>query len=339
MRMEVLKRFVSDRALRTAFVAIIVGAVATPGWGQTLQKVTLRLDWTTLGYHTPFYLGVARGYYKDAGLDVEILEGKGSGTSVNLVGTGADDFAFADATTAARLIAQGLPAKVVMGIFQRSTLALFYARDRGIQAPKDLKSKAVSMCAGDGMSVYLPIYLKAVDLKADDVQPVTVDCTLKYTVVAQRKADAVASYGTAGRPLMQAVGIQDPGKFDYADAGVFLPSHGIIASDKTITQRADVVRRFVSATAKSWQAAQADPDAAVAATVSAKPLLKDKEKMLKDTFADSLQYMKTPGIAGKPFGWQSPEEWQKATDALVEYSGMTRPASVSAFYSNSFVAN
>ena len=48
---------------------------------------------------------------------------------------------------------------------------------------------------------------------------------------------------------------EDPGKFDYADAGIFLPSHGIIASEKTIAQRADVVRRFVAATAKAWQAA------------------------------------------------------------------------------------
>ena len=45
---------------------------------EALQKATLRLDWTALGYHAPFYLGVARRYYQDAGLDLAILEGKGS---------------------------------------------------------------------------------------------------------------------------------------------------------------------------------------------------------------------------------------------------------------------
>lgn len=325
------------RALSACCMAVAILLAGSPAAAQAPQKVSLRLDWTTLGYHAPFYLGVAKGYYKDAGLDVDVLEGKGSGTVITLVGNGADDFAFADATTGARLISQGLPAKVVMGIFQRSTLSVFYAKDRGIGAPKDLKGKRISMCAGDGMSVYLPIFLKAVGLTADDVQMVNVDCSLKYTVIAQNKADAVASYGTAGRPLMQAVGIQDPGKFDYADAGIFLPSHGIIASATTTSQRADVVRRFVAATARAWAAAQADPDAAVAATVAARPLLKGKEQMLKGTLIDSLQYLKTPGIAGKPFGWQSPDEWKKASDTLVQNAGMTRPASAEVFYTNEFI--
>lgn len=326
-----------------ALAACVVGAVlvvcgATEVRAQAPEKVTLRLDWTTLGYHAPFYLGIAKGFYRDAGLDVAVLEGKGSATVINLVGNGSDDFAFADATTAARLISQGLPAVVVLGIFQRSTLALFYARDRGIQSPRDLKGKRISMCAGDGMTVYLPIYLHAIGLQPNDVQQVSVDCSLKYTVVAQNKADAVASYGTAGRPLMQAVGIADPGKFDYADAGVFLPSHGIVASTKTVSQRGAMVRRFVTATAKAWQAAQADPDAAVAATVAAQPLLKGKEALLKATLIDSLQYIATPGTRGKAFGWQSPQEWQEAEAALVQYTGMTKPASAEAFYSNAFVA-
>lgn len=328
--------FISRRA-----VARLLGVLFCLGFGlsalaQAPTKVTLRLDWTTLGYHAPFYLGVAKGFYRDAGLEVDVLEGKGSSTVINLVGNDSEDFAFADGTTAARLISQGLPARVVMGIFQRSTLSVFYAKDRGIRTPKDLKGKRVSMCAGDGMNVYLPIYLKAVGLQSNDVEQVSVDCSLKYTVVAQNRADAVASYGTAGRPLMQAVGIADPGKFDYADAGIFLPSHGIVASEKTISQRAEVVRRFVAATAKAWQAAQADPDAAVAATVAAKPLLKGKEAMLKETLLDSIQYIKTPGTQGKPFGWQSAEEWQKAEAVLVEFAGMKKGASAQAFYTDAF---
>jgi NitT/TauT family transport system substrate-binding protein len=329
-------RLLSRRALARLLGGVLCFAAGLPAVAQAPTKVTLRLDWTTLGYHAPFYLGVEKGFYREAGLEVELLEGKGSSTVINLVGNDSEDFAFADGTTAARLISQGLPARVVMGIFQRSTLSIFYAKDRGIRTPKDLKGKRVSMCAGDGMNVYLPIYLKAVGLQPGDVEQVSVDCSLKYTVVAQNRADAVASYGTAGRPLMQGVGIADPGKFDYADAGIFLPSHGIIASEKTIAQRADVVRRFVAATAKAWQAAQADPDAAVAATVAAKPLLKGKEAMLKETLVDSIQYLKTPATQGKPFGWQSAEEWQKAEATLVEFAGMKKSASVQAYYTDAF---
>lgn len=333
--MHVQSRF--KFALAALLAVALVPMSAPVAAADAPQKVTLRLDWTTLGYHAPFYLGLARGYYKDAGLDVSVLEGKGSGTVINLVGNGSDDFAFADATTAARLISQGLPAKVVMGIFQRSTLAVYYAPDRGIRSPKDLAGKRVSMCAGDSMNVYLPIYLKAIGVPSDGVQQVNVDCSLKYIVVPQNKADAVASYGTAGRPLMQGVGIAEPGKFDYADAGIVLPSHGIVASDRTVGERKDLVKRFLAATAKAWEAARSDPDAAVAATVAAQPLLKGKEATLKATLLEALQYVDTPATRGKPFGWQSPDDWKKAEATLVEFAGMKKPASADAFYTNSLV--
>ena len=116
---------VRSGALAAGALALLVGPA------QSQDKTTLRLDWTALGYHAPFYLGVSRGYYRDAGLDVSVLEGKGSPAVGALVGNGSDDFGFADASTIAQLVSQGLPAKMVMGIFQKSTLALFFPAGKG----------------------------------------------------------------------------------------------------------------------------------------------------------------------------------------------------------------
>jgi NitT/TauT family transport system substrate-binding protein len=301
------------------------------------QKVTLRLDWTALGYHAPFYLGAAQGWYRDAALDVQILEGKGSPNTATLVGNGSDDFGFADASTAARLITQGLQAKVVMGVFQRATLALFFPKGKGIERPTDLRGKRIMMCPGDGLIQYLPAYLKAFGMDLGAVKTVMVDCGIKYSAMAQGQADAVASYGTAGKPLMQAVGIAEVGKFDYADAKIFLPSHGIVASLAKIKDSPGVVRQFVHASAKAWQEARAHPDDAIAAMVAANPLLRGKAAMLKDTLVESFAYIETPGTAGKPFGWQSPEEWAKAEAILVEYTKLEKPASLDAWFTNAFV--
>jgi NitT/TauT family transport system substrate-binding protein len=313
-----------------AVLVLLCLGCASPASAQ--DRVSLRLDWTTLGYHAPFYYGVTQGYYKYAGLDVRVEEGKGSSTSIALAGNNADDFAFADATTAAKLISGGLPVKVVMGIFQRSTLSLFF-RKGTMSSPKDLMGKRISMCAGDGMSIYLPAYLKAIDLKPSDVRPLTLDCSVKYTVIAQGQADAVASYGTAGRPLMQAIGISDVDKFDFADAGVTLPSHGLITSRDKIKSNPDVIRRFVAATARAWDEARKNPDAAVAATIAARPLLQGKEALLKATLLESLQYLGS--TEGKPMGWQSPDDWRRAEDTLVEFAGVTRTAPEN-IYTNDF---
>jgi NitT/TauT family transport system substrate-binding protein len=320
-------------------IAGLIAGVGSSAHAQPLQKASLRLDWTVLGYHAPFYLGVAKGYYRAAGIDLEIQEGKGSPTTVQLVGNGSVDFGFADSTTATLLISQGLPAKVAMGIFQRSTLSLFYPEGKGIAKPADLKGKRILMCPGDGLIKYLPAYLKAIGMTMDDVKTVMVDCGIKYSALAQGQADAVASYGYAGQPLLQAVGVADVGKFDYADVGISLPAHGIVVSHKTIDERPDLVRRFVAATAKAWIDAQATPDEAVAAMVAANPLLREKAALLKDTLVGSFHYLAIPAIAGKPFGWQSPDEWAKAEAILVEFVEMPKPASVDQFFTNAFVGN
>jgi NitT/TauT family transport system substrate-binding protein len=51
----------------------------------------------------------------------------------------------------------------------------------------------------------------------------------------------------------------------------------------------------------------------------------------------SFEYIETPGSKGKPFGWQSPEEWKKATALLVEATGMKAPSSPEVFYTNEFI--
>ena len=301
------------------------------------QSATLRLDWTALGYHAPFYLGVSRGYYRNAGLNVRVLEGKGSPAVGELVGNGTDNFGFADASTIAQLISKGLPVKMVMGIFQKSTLALFFPAGKGISKPTDLKGKRILLCPTDGLIKYLPAYLKHYGMTMDDVKIVTVDCSIKYIYLAQGKADVAGSYGTAGEALLRSVGFTDIGKLDYADAGIDLPSHGIVTSTTMIQRDPDEIRRFVAATAKAWQDARAHPDDAVAALVAANPLDKGREAQVKATLLASFQYIETPGTKSKPFGWQSPEEWKKASQLLVEATGMKPPASADEFYTNAFI--
>ncbi|MGH6673700.1 MAG: ABC transporter substrate-binding protein [Xanthobacteraceae bacterium] len=323
-------------------MALACLAVCLPGAGAALaagtSHITLRLDWTPLGVHAPFYYGVAKGIYAKAGFDVEVEPGNGSASTAELVGAGADDFGFADAATTARLIGQGLPDKLVMGILRRTTLALFFPEGRGIAKPSDLNGKRISMCSGDGISVYMPAYLASLGVKVQDVKLETVNCGVKYTVVAQGRADAVMSYATVGGPLLERVGIMHSGHFD-AGPGFYLPAHGIVVSTKFIKAHPDVVRRFVQATAQAWLATERHQNAAIAAMIAANPLLKNQEPTLKQTLADSLQYVNTPETKGKPFGWQSPKDWKMALQLLKKNAGMNKDVAPDMVYTNAFVGS
>jgi NitT/TauT family transport system substrate-binding protein len=318
-------------------LVIVIGAVVIPE-AQNLEPVSLRLDWSVISYHTPFYLGVARGYFKDAGLAVTIGEGKGSSGTVQLVGNGADTFGYADAAVVAKAISLGVPVKMVSGVLRKSSMALVFPGDSEIQTPKDLRGKRISTCAGQATGVLLPAYLAAIGLSGNDVRIVTTQCGPPiYQAVMQKQADAAASYGPPGQTYFTGLGAKTVRRLEFADAGVLLPAHGILTAVKTIETKPEMVRRFVAASVKSWTEARKNPDAAVEATVAALPLLRGKESVLKAELEDYLRYVNTPATADKPFGWQSPEDWKQAEGVLAQYMELKRQPSVDAYFTNEFL--
>lgn len=324
-----------SRFLVAILCVALLAALGLAATAQSLEPVTLRLDWLPLSYHAPFHLAVANGYYKAAGIDIKILDGKGSGNTIQLVANGLDTFGFADAGVVAKSVGQGIPVKMIMGVFKRSAVSLMTPVDTGIKTPQDVKGKRVATCAGDSAGVLLSAYLKAVNVT--DVKVVTVDCGAKYAVVAQKKADVTAAYGPYGRTTFTALGVPEVRNFDYADAGLVLPAHGLIASLKTIDGKPDLVRRFVSATAKGWVEARKHPDTATETLARSVAVLKGKEAALKAEFMGWLAYLDTPNTVGKPFGWQSPDDWKKAEAILVQYMDLKPQPSVDAYFTNKFV--
>src|SRR5262245_20951761 len=95
-------------------------ATAAPGAKapDTLESVTVLLDWFPDGYHAPFYVAREKGYYREAGLEVDIKEGRGSGTVAQLVGTKTATFGFAEGGAMAKGVATGIPVKMVAGVFR-----------------------------------------------------------------------------------------------------------------------------------------------------------------------------------------------------------------------------
>lgn len=324
------------RAITWAVVLVFLAATV-PVFAQGPDAVTLRTDWLPLTYHAPFHLAVQKGYYKTVNIDLKIWDGRGSGNTIQLVGNGADTFGLAEAGPVAKAVGQGVPVKMIMGVLRRSAAGIIWPIEKEIHTPADLKGKRITMCAGESTAILLPAYLKAVNLSPSDVKLVTIDCSAKYSVVAQGLADAALGYAPWARQQFLAVGFKDIRKFDYADVGIVLPATGVIAATKTIETKPDLVRRFVSATLKAWGDGLKNPDEAFDAMINAVPALKGKEKVLRAEFEDYRPYFDSPATRGRPFGWQSPEDWKQAETILAQYMDVKPQRSVDVYFTNQFI--
>jgi NitT/TauT family transport system substrate-binding protein len=109
------------QSIRRLFVGAAVAsglALAAGNTGAANTPITFQLNWVAGGANAGFAAAVAEGFYKDAGLDVTLVQGNGSGNTAQLVANGRSEIAYADAVAVSQLIAKGAPMKVLSTVYQ-----------------------------------------------------------------------------------------------------------------------------------------------------------------------------------------------------------------------------
>ena len=126
------------------------------------ESVSFALDWVVNGTHAGYFVAKEKGYYSDAGLDVTLARGFGSGDTVKRVASGTATFGLADtgAIIAARAN-EDVPVRIVAMIYDRASLGLIYLAESGIKKPKDLEGRAIGRSASGASVNMFPGFLKA----------------------------------------------------------------------------------------------------------------------------------------------------------------------------------
>ena len=248
----------------TAF--LIATALVSTALAQTAgaaDAVTLITDFGYNGRHSYFFLALDKGYYKDVGLDVKIVGGKGSVDAIRQVAAGNANFGFADAGSLVLARANdNIPVKMVAVVYARPPQAIFCAAEAGLKTPKDLEGKSIANPAGGSIPDMFPAFAKAAGIDAAKVNWVVAASSALPGLLASGKVPCVGQF-TVGEPLLRAQAApKQLVRFAYSDPGLSYYGNGIIATEETIKSNPDLVRRFVAATIKGLKSAIADPDEA-----------------------------------------------------------------------------
>ena len=120
------------------------GESTAPGQAvsQDVRKITFVLDWTPNTNHTGIYVARDKGYFKDAGLEVEIVQPPENGAEV-LAASGKAQFAmsFQDSLAPAFSGDAPLPVTAVAGVIQHNTSGIISRKGEGMDRPKGLEGK------------------------------------------------------------------------------------------------------------------------------------------------------------------------------------------------------
>lgn len=279
-----------------------------------LKPVKFRLNFTATGLHSPFYMALAKGYYKQAGLDVTIGEGTGSGTTAKLVGTGSDDLGLVDSASAGAAVAQGIPIKIVCPVYAVNAFGIISNASAGINTPKDMEGKKIGITTGDGPANLIAAVAAANNVDVKKIHFITMDANSKVTALAKGQVDAILGGADNEAITAKNMGV-DVKVLRYSDYGAATVGLSIIASENYMKNNPEVIKKFIAATMKAWNDARKNPDGTV------KYILDKFPTMNKDTALGGLKVALGSLFAAdsKTQGDLSENDWENCRTLLVKY--------------------
>ncbi len=255
---------------KRSFIKTTAALAAAAAFGSAQAQTTpikFQLDWRFEGPAALFLVPAAKGYFKDAKLDVTIDAGNGSGGTVTRVASGTYDMGFADLAALMEFHANNPDAPnkpvAVMMVYNNTPAAVMALKKSGIKTPADLSGKKLGAPVFDAGRRAFPIFAKANSVS--NVQWTAMDPPLRETMLARGDIDAITGFSFTSLLNLEARGVklEDVVTLSYPDYGVKLYGNVIIASPKMIKENPAAVKAFLTAFTKGVKDVIAKPEAAI----------------------------------------------------------------------------
>ena len=323
------------RRLKRSALAMSAGlcfAFSVPA--QAADDVTLQLNWFHLADHSPIYLAMKKGYYKEEGLDLTVLRGSGSGDAAKKIDLGQSDIGIADAPTVITAISKGANLKMVAVVYDKAGNNVFFRKSANIQSPKDLIGKKIAAPPADSHRVLWPAFAALHGIDPAAVTLVNVKPEGKQAIVAA--GDGHDSVGPKTRYALwaQVLGNGQVGHLLWADHGLPIYGHTYFVNTQTIQKNPKLIERFLRATHKGWRDAKANPAASIDAMAEQVAGL-DRDTLLA-TMPQILDLCVTERSARHGLGWIETELMQKTMDITFANSKPDKMPAVADVFTNQF---
>ena len=318
-------------------IALLAGSVAAalaaaPAFAQ--QKLDFILNWVPGGDHAPYYYAKKMGWYKDAGIDLNLEPGKGSAVAVQKVAAGANPIGLADMAIALALRGKGADVVGVFNVYANSPQGMYWLKSSGIKSIKDLAGKKIGNPAGDGARTIWPALAKANGMDANSVTWVNIDANSKLAALKAKSIDATTSFYNIHHIFQKELG-DDMGFVAWKDAGLNTYGNTVIVNGDFLKKNKAVVAAFVKVTQKAFAACVANANPCVQALVDANGALQFDNELQNWRLVEVLmsdKFSKTVAL-----GVLDDNRMAADYELVKTYIGLDTPYDVKTAYTNEFL--
>lgn len=316
----------------SAVVALLV--LAAPAVAD--EKLTVRMDFSPWGSHAAMHLAKHNGWFKEVGLDVDVQDGRGSGNTLQLVNAGRVDVGQIQLGLIPAARQGGAQVKGIADWVRRTDLCVVVDKDAPIEKIADLKGKSLVVFAASPWAPYIDTFLAAGGLDRSNTTVEFVDASALWGTYTAGRADGLMSTVSSALPLAEAM---RPSKCLTSDmADLYFPSYGLVASDETIKNHPDALKKLIAVQQRAWAELAKNPDLGVEAMQAERPDAMLNADVLREQIKLTIEYFDTPATEGKPIGWQATEDWEAALQGMERAGVVPAGWNVSDYFTNDMIS-
>jgi NitT/TauT family transport system substrate-binding protein len=256
---------------------------------------------------------------------------------VQAVATHNVDIGYADFSTMVKVAAMGAPIKAIGVLMQENPTSVVGLAEKNIKTPEDIKGKTVAVAPGDASSQLWTMFMNKVGLKDSDFKTITGNPQTTINAVITGQADLLVGFATIPLISVEQATKKPARAILFADYNVNVATLSIIARDDMIKDNADLLKRFMRATAKAVNDSEKDPAAAVDALLKTLPAAGSRDTMIR-TLKATIPFYRTPETEQAPIFHVSTKNINDSVASIVQYSKLDPSANVPAkYYTGAFV--
>ena len=314
-------------------LCLILILVVSCGKSKNNQKIKIVLDWVPNTNHTGLYVAKDLEYFKEEGLDVEIVQPP-EGSTTALIGAGGAEFGISFQDTLAKSFAKENPVPVtaVAAILQHNTSGIISLKEKGIDSPKKLEGKKYATWEDN---IEQAILKKLVtDDKGDFSKVKLIPYTITDVVTGLKTdVDAVWVYYAWDGIATKRAGLQT--NFlkirDYAkELDYYSPV--IIANNDFLKKNPEIAKKVLKAIKKGYEYAMKNPEK------SAKILVKNSPELDINLVTDSQKWIsKEYQSDAKEWGIIDGNRWNRFYEWLYKNKAVEREIPKDFGYSNEYL--
>lgn len=295
-----------------------------------LTKVKLQLKWLHQAQFAGYYVAADKGYYKDQGLDVELLPGGPDVVPSQKVLTGAADIGVDWVGSLLANRDKGQPLVDIGQFYQSSGMLLISKKNANIKAVSDLKGRKVGVWTGGNEFEFRAALDKyKLDNSIDNNKDMTVikqGFEMDSFLNGQLDAASAMTYNELQVVYEAGVKPDDLNIISYNTEGVGMLEDHVFVTEDTLKAKKDVLAKFLAASQKGWVDAVKDPQYAVDATMKRADKATTNRDHQVSMIKEVAKLVMPDGLGAEKVGFIDEAKFKTTADIALKYNVITKPA-------------